>query len=158
MKKKIILGTLLVLLVTAGFLAWQVFGPTVSSPEGKYFYIRTGADYATVKSSLVDQKIISGNFFFDLIAKQIKYPGKIKAGRYQVNDGMSLYRLLRMLRSGNQSPVNFVITKLRTKEDLSQKVAANFECDSATFFQLLNNPGTFRKYHADSNIMYLVKQ
>ena len=151
MKKKIILGTLLVLLVTAGFLAWQVFGPTVSSPEGKYFYIRTGADYATVKSSLVDQKIISGTFFFDLIAKQIKYPGKIKAGRYQVNDGMSLYRLLRMLRSGNQSPVNFVITKLRTKEDLSQKVAANFECDSATFFQLLNNPETFRKYHADSN-------
>lgn len=140
MKKKIILGTLLLFLFTAGFVAWQIFGPTVSSPEGKYFYIRTGSDYATVKTSLVDKKIISGTFFFDLIAKQIKYPDKVKAGRYQVKDGMSLLRLLRMLRSGNQSPVNFVITKLRTKEDLSQKVAAGFECDSAAFSRAVNNP------------------
>jgi UPF0755 protein len=151
MKKKIILGTLLVLLLTAGFVAWQIFGPTVSSPEGKYFYIRTGSDYATVKTSLVDQKVISGTFFFDLIAKQIKYPDKVKAGRYQIKNGMSLLRLLRMLRSGNQSPVNFVIPKLRTKEDLSQKVASGFECDSAAFSRALNNPESLHKYHLDSN-------
>ena len=151
MKKKIIFGTLLILLAAAGFLAWQIFGPTVSSPEGKYFYVRTGSDYTDVKTSLVDQKIISGTFFFDLIAKQIKYPGSVKAGRYQIKNGMSIFSLLRMLRSGRQSPVNLVITKLRTKEDLAQKIASDFECDSAAFMQILNEPQLLRTYHADSN-------
>ena len=151
MKKKIIFGTLFFLLAAGGFITWQVFGPTVTSPEGKYFYVRTGSGYAEVKNSLAEQKIISGTFFFDLIAKQIKYPNAVKAGRYQVKNGMSLFGLLRMLRSGKQSPVNFVITKLRTKEDLAQKIANNFECDSAGFLQILNDPQSLQAYHADSN-------
>ncbi len=151
MKKKIIFGTLLVLISAAGFLTWQLFGPTVSSPDGKYFYIRTGSDYISVKTSLVEQKVISGAFFFDRIAKQIKYPGSVKAGRYEIKKGMSLYQLLRMLRSGRQSPVNLVITKLRTKEDLAQKIAAHFDCDSAEFYSVLNDPGPLQKYQLDSN-------
>jgi UPF0755 protein len=151
MKKKIILGTLLFLLAAAGFLAWQVFGPTVSAPEGKYFYIKTGSGYADVKKGLVDQQILSGTFFFDIIAKQIKYTGSVKAGRYEIKNGMSLFNLLRMLRSGRQSAVKLVITKLRTKEDLAQKIAAGFECDSAAFFKILNNTDSLRKYHLDSN-------
>ncbi|MEP7254620.1 MAG: endolytic transglycosylase MltG [Ferruginibacter sp.] len=151
MKKKIIFGILFVILAAAGFLAWQIFGPTVSSPEGKYFYVRTGSDYNDVKTSLVDQKLIGGIFFFDLIAKQIKYPNAVKAGRYQIKDGMSIFSLLKMLRAGRQAPVNFIITKLRTKEDLAQKIASNFECDSAGFLKILNDPKSLRTYHADSN-------
>ncbi len=151
MKKKIVLGTLLFLFVAAGFIAWQIFGATVSAPEGKYFYIRTGSLYADVKASLVDQKIISGSFFFDRMAKQVNYPNAVKAGRYQIKEGMSLFNLLRMLRSGNQAPVNLVITKLRTREDLAQKIAVNFECDSASFINILNNNESLRTYHVDSN-------
>lgn len=151
MKKKIILGTLLTLAALAGFIAWQVFGPTVSSPDGKYFYVKTGAVYADVKNGLANKKIISNGFFFDLLARQVKYPGSVKAGRYEIRDGMSLFRLVRMLRSGRQSPVNLVITKLRTKEDLAKKIADNFECDSAAFFNLLNDPGFLKPYGLDSN-------
>ena len=46
-----------------GYAAWQVFGPTVSAPDGKYFYIKTGSVYADVKQLLVDEKII-GNIYF----------------------------------------------------------------------------------------------
>jgi UPF0755 protein len=56
-----------------------------------------------------------------------------------------------MLRSGNQSPVNLVITKLRTREDLAQKVAANFECDSLAFINFLNNNDSLRRYNLDTN-------
>lgn len=151
MKKKIFLGALLVLFAAGGFIAWQVFGPTVSTPEGKYFYIRTGSVYTDVKASLVDRKMIGNVFFFDLIAKQIKYPRSVKAGRYEVKDGMSLFRLIRMLRSGNQAPVNLVINKLRTKEDLARKIADNFECDSASFINVLNEAHKISAYHLDSN-------
>ena len=151
MKKKIVFGTLLFLMAACGYTAWQIFGPTISSPEGKYFYIKTGSVYNDVKESLDEKKIISNTYFFELIAKQIKYPTRVKAGRYQITDGMSLYRLLRMLRSGSQSPVNLVINKLRTKEDLAQKIAANFENDSARFMQTLNDPGNFSRYHLNEH-------
>jgi UPF0755 protein len=156
MKKKIIFITLFILLAAAGFIAWQIFGPTVSAPEGKYFYIKTGAVYADVRSSLIEQNIISNSFFFDQVSKQIKYPQLVKAGRYQIKNGTSLYRLLRMLRSGNQAPVNLVINKLRTKEDLAQKIGGNFECDSARFMQALNAQETFRDFDVDSNTVMTV--
>lgn len=151
MKKRIITIIILVLLLGGGFTAWQLFGPTVSSPEGRYFYIKTGSTYAEVKKDLVDQKIISSAFFFDKLAGYAKYPSSVKAGRYQIKNGMSLVNLVRMLRSGNQAPVKLVIIKLRTREDLAQKIAANFECDSASVMALLNNNDSMHRYHLDSN-------
>ena len=153
MKKKLIFWILLILFLTGGYVAWQVFGPTVSEPESKYFYIKTGSVYSDVRQSLIDQKIIGNTFFFDLVSKQLKYPQKVKAGRYQVKNGTSIVRLVRMLRSGHQSPVNLVINKLRLKENLAQKIAANFECDSASVMQVLTDAETLRKYDVDNNTL-----
>jgi UPF0755 protein len=151
-RKKIIYGILLLLLLIAGFLGWKIFGPTVSAPEGKYFYIKTGENYSEVKAALLDQKIISGDYFFDLLARRLKYANSVKPGRYEIKGSMSIYSLVRMLRLGNQSPVNLVITKLRTKEDLAQKIGNNFECDSLDFINILNNDDSLRKYGLDTNI------
>lgn len=151
MKKRIALALLFIILLAAGYVAWQVFGPTVSAPEGKYFYIKTGTVYADVKQNLQDEKIIHNSLFFDFLSNRIKYPNHVKAGRYKINSGTSLYKLLRMLRSGSQAPVNLVINKLRTKEDLAQKIAANFECDSASFMNVLNDSQTWQQFNVDSN-------
>jgi len=153
MKKKIIFGFLLTGCVIAGYGAWQLLGPTVSAPEGNYFYIKTGSVYNDVRQSLIDQQIIGNTFFFDLAAKQLKYPARVKAGRYRVQKGTSVLSLVRMLRSGSQSPVNLVINKLRLPEDLAQKIAAGFEADSATVMQVLSDPETLRKYGVDNNTL-----
>ena len=146
MKKKLIYGILLIALLVGGYAAWQIFGPTVSAPESKYFYIKTGAVYSDVRQSLIDQKIISSTYFFDLVSKQLKYPRLVKAGRYQIKNGSSIFSLLRMLRAGNQAPVNLVINKLRLKEDLAQKIAANFECDSVSVMNVLTDAETLKKF------------
>ncbi len=151
MKRKIIYSIVLIILIGGGYVAWQVFGPTVKAPEGKYFYIKTGSTYQDVKNSLVEQNIIGGTFFFDKLASQAKYPNAVKAGRYEIKNNMSLYNLVRMLRAGNQAPVKLVINKLRTKEDLAQKLAANFEADSSSFSSFLNNADSLQKYDLDSN-------
>jgi UPF0755 protein len=156
MKKKFIYGILLIVFVTGGYAAWQIFGPTVSAPEKKYFYIKTGALYADVRQSLIDEKIISNTTFFDLVSKQLKYPSLVKAGRYQINNGSSIFNLLRMLRSGNQTPVNLVINKLRLPEDLAQKIAANFECDSSDVMEVLNDAETLKKYNVNNNTLLTV--
>jgi UPF0755 protein len=156
MKKKIIFWILLSLLFIGAYSSWQVFGPTVSAPESKYFYTKTGAVYGDVRQALIDQKIIRTAFFFDLISKQLNYQKLVKAGRYQIKSGTSVFSLLRMLRSGNQSAVNLVINKLRLKEDLAQKIAANFECDSVTVMKVLTDPATLQKYDVDINTIMTI--
>ncbi len=135
----------------AGYFGWILFGPTIHEPGAKYVYIATDSRYQDVKDSLLGKKIITGTFWFDKVAKYLNYDKGIKPGKYKIKDGMSLVNLLRMLRSGNQSPVNLVITKLRTKEDLAKKLGNNFECDSTSVIQFLNNNDSLSKYNLDSN-------
>ena len=156
MKKKLIYGILLILLLVGGYAAWQIFGPTVSAPESKYFYIKTGSSYNEVRQSLIDEQIIRNTTFFDLVSKQLKYPTLVKAGRYQVKNGSSIFNLLRMLRSGNQTPVNLVINKLRLKEDLAQKIAANFECDSTSVMEVLTDAETLKKFNVNNNTLMTI--
>ncbi len=141
--------TLLVLVI--GYIGWILFGPTINEPEGKYFYIHTGSSYQSVKDSLLQKKIIPGTIWFDKVAKYLDFDKAIKPGKYRINEGMSLINLVRMLRSGNQSPVNLVITKLRTKEDLAKKLGNNFEGDSITVIKFLNNNDSLSKYNLDTN-------
>lgn len=152
MKRKGYFGIIFLLLVlVVGYFAWILFGPTVNEPKGKYFYIHTGSSYQSVKDSLVDNDVISGTFWFDKIAGYLNYDKKIKPGKYKVTEGMSLVNLVRMLRSGNQSAVNLVITKLRTKEDLARKLSNSFEADSITVINFLNNNDSLSKYDLDTN-------
>jgi UPF0755 protein len=153
MKRKIIVSILALIIFGGGFVGYKVFGPTVNAPEKKYFYIKTGATYSDVKKDLLFEKIITGEFWFNETAKRLSYNTLIKAGRYDIKNGMSLFNLVRMLRAGNQSPVNLVITKLRIKEDLAAKIAANFECDSLSMISFLNSEDSIKKFNLDSNTL-----
>ena len=150
-KRKYILYIFILLILVAGYIGWILFGPTIHEPAEKYFYVHTGSTYQDVKDNLLQKKIISGTVWFDKLAKYLNYNTAIKPGKYKINEGMSLVNLVRMLRSGNQTPVNFVITKLRTKEDLAKKIGNNFECDSVSVIQFLNNNDSLSKYDLDSN-------
>ncbi len=153
MKKRIKLALVIAAIgfIVAGYLAWQLFGPTVSVPEGKYFYIKTGAVYQSVKDSLIKKEIIKRDKLFDRVAKYLHYDRSVKAGKYKITEGMSVVSLIRMLRAGNQFPVNLVITKLRTKEDLAQKIGLNFEQSSDLVIQFLLNTDSLKKYDLDTN-------
>ncbi len=150
-KRKYIVYLFIILLLVIGYISWTLFGPTINEPEGKYFYIHTGSDYKSVKDSLLQKKIISETIWFDKVAKYLDYDKAIKPGKYRINNGMSLVHLVRMLRSANQTPVNLVITKLRTKEDLAKKLGNNFEGDSTSVIQFLNNNDSLSNYNLDSN-------
>ncbi len=149
--RKIILFIILIACVCFAYCAWNIFGPVVQNPKNKYLYIQTGSSYPDVKDSLRKNKMIKSTFWFDQVAKYAGYPDKVKAGKFKVKDGMSLYNLVKMLRSGRQSPVNLVITKLRTKEDLAKKIAKDFEIDSSTVMNFLNNEDSLKQFEVDTN-------
>ncbi|MEJ7626952.1 MAG: endolytic transglycosylase MltG [Ferruginibacter sp.] len=150
MKKPVKILFFILLLVIA-FVAWNIFGPVVSAPEKKYFYIKTGASYEEVKKTLVQQKIITGSFFFDKLATKANYHLNIKPGRYEIKNSLNLLSLVRMLKSGNQSPVKLVINKLRTKEDLAGKIGNAFEADSIHVLNFLTSNDSLAAYKLDTN-------
>ncbi|HEY9342213.1 MAG TPA: endolytic transglycosylase MltG, partial [Hanamia sp.] len=126
-------------------------GPTLSNTGKKFLYIKTNSNYQQVKDSLQKNEMLTHFFWFDKVADYAKYQNNIKPGKYKITDGMSIYHLVKMLRSGRQVPVNLVITKLRTKEDLAKKIAVNFETDSLTAIHFLSNNDSLAKFDVDSN-------
>jgi len=155
--RKIIFFISLVLFLTAAYCAWMFFGPTIKSPSANFFYIHTGATYQQVKDSLKKNKLIGTDFWVDKVAGYSNYDKNVKAGKYKISDGMSVVNLVKMLRSGRQSPVNLVIIKLRTKEDLAKKIGDNFETDSLSVINFLNNNDSILQFDVDTNsIMTIV--
>ena len=155
MKKRIITVIILIIIIAGGFMGWKLLGPAGTASGDDFFYIKTGSTYAQVKDELVSSKYINKGIWFDLTSKILRYK-KIKPGRYKIAKGTSLVKLVRMLRAGNQSQVNFVITKLRTKEDFARKAGASFEFDSLQMINFLNNTDTLRDYGLDTNTVTAV--
>jgi UPF0755 protein len=147
---------LFTVIIVAGYIGWQLFGPTVNSPENNFLYIRTGSTYQNVKDSLELKNVISNVSIFEKVAKYLKYENAVKAGKYKITDGMSVVNLVRMLRSGDQFPVNLVINKLRTKEDLAKKIGDRFEPDFTNALAFINNHDSLSKYNLDTNTVLTV--
>ena len=152
--KKTVRIIVLLLLLTSTFVGWRLFGVNTNFTESKKsFYIKTGNSFNDVMEGLTTEDILKNPGTFKMVAKQLGYDQKVKAGKYVIEKGESIYTIIRKLRSGRQTPVRLVINKLRTKEDLAKKIGSNFECDSATFLNLLNNPDSLKKYGLDTNIV-----
>ena len=150
MRKKTVFASLFILLGIGGFLGYKVIGPAVSTPSGEFFYIHTGSSMETVKKDLVEKKYLPNVQWFNLVAKTLKF-NKVRPGRYKLDKGMSLLKLVRMLRNGQQVPVSFVITKLRTKESLASRLGNSFEFDSLQAIRFLNNNDSLKAFGLDSN-------
>ena len=150
--KKITLFIFCLLITIAAFIGWRIFGSNTNFLEDKKsFYIKTGSNFNTLLSELKKQEILKNPGTFKWIAQQLKYDQNIKAGKYLVKKGASIYEITKILKSGKQTPVNLVITKIRTKEELAQKIADNFECDSTSFSNLINNNDSLVKLGLDTN-------
>lgn len=151
MKKKIIKAGIAVLLILfILFFYMKFFGAALSTSNGEYFYIKTGSDYSAVRKEIADKNILSSTTWFDWASKILGY-NKIKPGRYKISKEMSVISFVRLLKNGTQSPVNFIITKLRTKEDLARKIGVSFECDSLQAINFMNNPDSLKAFDLDTN-------
>ena len=128
------------------------FSNTPFDEKSKFLFIHTGqVSKEDVMKTVRDEQLVSNPASFEMIATQMDVWPSLRAGRYEVKNGTSLFELARMLRNGKQSPVNLVITKIRTKENLASLVGKRFETDSASMLSFLNNNDTLKRYGLDTN-------
>lgn len=137
---RVILYLIIALVAVGLFALYRAFGPNTGSlSRGEFFYLHTGWGYETMKDSLESEGFIADKFSFDVLAKIARLPAHVHPGKYKITKGMSNYNIIRMLRSGRQTPVKLVINKLRTRHDFISLLAANLEPDSATLQQFFTN-------------------
>lgn len=144
--------SLLLLIVTGSFILYKIMGPnTGDMQKGEYLYIPTGASYPLVLNEMVEGGYIDDAASFDIIAKRVDYPNKVKAGKFKILPGMSNLNILRKLRSGQQEPVKLVINKFRTKEEFIQFVDERMEPSAEDIRELLNDTIFLAAYELDTN-------
>jgi UPF0755 protein len=128
------------------------FSNTPFSENSKFLYIHTGrVSKNEVMKSIRDENLLSNPASFDMIATQMDVWQSLRPGRYEIEKGNSLFDVARMLRNGKQSPVNLVITKVRTKENLASLIGKKFETDSAQVIAFLNSNDTLKQFELDTN-------
>jgi UPF0755 protein len=151
--KKLVVTLFMLLVVIACVAAWLFLGPATGFDGPKRaLYIRTAAaTKEAVLDSIAKNRIITNTASFNWLAARMDLWKNIRPGKYEIKKGTSVLSLIRMLRNGRQTPVNLVITKLRTKEDLARLTGNKFECDSLQMIRFLSNNDSVSKFDADTN-------
>lgn len=101
--------------------------------------IPTGTDYEGIKLIIYSKGIILNRNSFELVSKALKYHENVKPGRYLIDAGMNNLELVRLLRSGKQSPVQLTFNNMRDVAQLAGRVGAQIELDSVSLVDRLSD-------------------
>jgi UPF0755 protein len=152
--KKILIILLAVVAIGLLVVLWLFSGSATGfSKKTYYLEIPTGSTYEDVLAIMKKDTVLKSPAVFSFVAKRLDYPEKVKAGRYAISKGSSILSIVRKLRNGQQDPVNLVINKLRTREDLASLVGRKLEIDSAAFMQYILNPDSLKHWGLDTNTL-----
>jgi len=161
-KKKVskwpgIIGLLFaVIVIGALFSMWVLKGPSTSFDGNYQTFVITDEDVQQQRlvDVLKEKDIVSYPLICSIIGSRMHIWEKIKPGKYRVEHGQNLISILRMLRNHKQMPVNLVINRLRTKEDLAHMIGKNFSTDSATVMNFLNSNESLKRFGVDTNTVF----
>jgi UPF0755 protein len=151
-RKKFVLVFLIagsVLGISLTFYFYQVFfsaNTLVESDQPYLLKVPSNSVYKNVVDQLYEEKVINDAVSFGFVAKILGYQEAVKPGLYTIEPKMSNLQLVRMLRSGQQTPVRVTFNTIRTKEDLAEKISANLEVSKEQFLELLQDSVYIRKF------------
>lgn len=130
----------MILLAAGGWAYRIILADDVQNPNTSfYFYLPTSSNYETLKALMAKEKILTHPQDFETLAKILNLENHIMPGRYEFNNSMNNLDMIRMLRSGNQAPLNLVLLRYRTLNDLSKFLTHKLEFDSTEFYECIND-------------------
>ncbi|MBM3420263.1 MAG: endolytic transglycosylase MltG [Bacteroidetes bacterium] len=142
--KNLILFTVILASVVAFSVYRTFFFPNVGvGSGGGVLHIISGAGFDEVVDSLKSGRLIINEKSFRLAAKARKYTEVIRPGRYLIEEGMSNYRLINMLRAGMQEPVRITFNNVRTIHEFAGRIGRQIEADSAVLVQFLEDESNY---------------
>jgi UPF0755 protein len=139
--KKILWAIAIIGLVAAGIFAYYVYGAMLApntnfNNDEAYIYIKSTDSYEDVRGQL--EPLLKDIDKFDILAKQKKYTGNIKSGKYAIKKGMSNNDIINSIRSRN-IPVNVSFNNQNSLEKLAGRVASQIEADSLSLLMAMTD-------------------
>jgi UPF0755 protein len=151
--KKLILSVIALLLVIAGFLAFnfynKIYAPNTTQ-EG-HVYIPTGSTIDEVEALI--RPYLKRVKPFVWVAGLKKYSNAIKPGKYWISKGLNNNDLVDLLRSGNQTIVKLSFNNQDSLEKLAGRISQQIEADSTNLLNRMRDEtfiksSGFNKYTA----------
>ncbi|UEG51650.1 endolytic transglycosylase MltG [Mucilaginibacter daejeonensis] len=155
--KKFIIALVVIVILALGvtglvyYLRW--FGPNVTDKQ-EYLYIHTEATFPDVYRTIREEGIVKDTTTFLWSAHNMHYVDRVKPGKYKLTPGMSNRKLINMLASGNQEPVDLKFKGLRLKTQFAAAISKQLEPDSIAIISLLDSARFVEKYGFNTENVY----
>ena len=155
-KKKVILASFIVAFSVLLSSFGLYFHSVVYSPnflvdqDDRPLIIPTGSTFKDVQRTLFDEQYVSELVSFSFLSKLMGYQEAVKPGLYLLKKGMNNMQVVRMLRAGEQTPVNVTFSNARLLPDLAEKITSNLEMTPGAFLKLLDNDSLLKSNGFDS--------
>jgi UPF0755 protein len=146
----VVIGMLL--FVSFSFYIYQIlFTPNFQYKKAdKFLYIRKGADFKEVLDSLTKNQMIGDIKSFAFLSKLVGYQSKVKPGKYLIKSDRNNIQVIRLLKSGRQTPVQLTFNNIRLKEDLAEKLSAKLSLSYDTLLYALKSETIAKHYGFDT--------
>lgn len=150
---KISLAVFTLMVIAVGVKLYEdVWAGNIVLPDGEKAYVYVGTQKTLEENQTVWEE--SGLFKnIEGLMRMIRYLGfehKLKPGRYEVDASMSNYKLVRLMVSGKQTPVDITFKYAERKSDLIRFWATRLEADSNELAELMNDVTIFEDIGLDT--------
>ena len=135
------------------YFVYILFAPNIllRSNEKAFLCIPDSSSFNDVTKILDKDARVLNMSSFRQVAKLLSYGNKIHSGRYALKSGMNNFQLIRILRSGRQTPVKLTFNNIRTKEQLAARLGSELMADSTSILKLLNDTSFLSSYNLGPN-------
>lgn len=144
--------TLLLIAIVGIITVRQTILKPFNLKETAYIYIDKEKNYEDVISQLKKANLPSEQMF-RLLSERMNYYNNVKTGRYAIKDGMTMPDVIRILRSGNQTPVSITFNNMRTKENLAGRISQQLMMDSIELLNALNDAEKVKELGFNENTL-----
>lgn len=148
--KKIKLALLLIVIsafLVCSVILWAVaFRANVSADAPVRITVSTGCTFEGLRDTLESSGVLKNEHTFLITSGLKSFKGNIRPGSYLIKPGMSNNKIINLLRSGMQTPVNVTFNNIRTLDELAGVVGRQIEADSASLSAFLTDQ---ENYEAD---------
>ncbi|NIR51965.1 endolytic transglycosylase MltG [candidate division KSB1 bacterium] len=144
-------GVVFILLVAATTI-WMLFSPVVNGDQSQKYIIKIkrGMSFDAIVGILHDKEIIKNDDKLKFTARLFGFRDEIKAGKYDVQGGVSSYALLNHLVEGRVANEFITIPEGKNARQIASILSKKIEIDSTRFMQLVNDSNYVHKLGIDA--------
>ena len=151
MKKKSswVIPTLAIISAFIIFVVYFLTAKVDVLDEKVYLFIYPNTPKSEIVKTIESQNIIINSVAFKVYSMVFKY-NKVYSGRYEIEKGMSVAKLVKRLSRGHQSPIKLIIGKSRTKEIFAQTIEKELALTKKELLAKMNNNKFLEEFGVDS--------